>query len=131
MKHKVAAVVIIMLLSLTVVSACGPDPQEEYTVQTSAITDEWVAIVDRWNASPGDADVVLDFIELQARAQGIEPPEELEDAHRLFLEAMEAEAKSFEVYAVGATDESDRLHELSLEAVTAFQQDLRERELLK
>ncbi|MDO8915810.1 MAG: hypothetical protein Q7W16_07000 [Coriobacteriia bacterium] len=131
MTHKVACLLAVALLSATVMVGCGPDPQEAYTVQTSGITNEWNAIVDRWNATPGDPEVVTDFIGLQSRAKQIEPPDELADAHRLFLEAMEAEVKSFEVWAVGAKEESARLHELSLKAITAYQKDLQGRGLLK
>lgn len=131
MVRRYISLVLLLVLVAGVLAGCGPDPKEQYATSASAIVDEWAALVGKWNASPGDAGVATEFATLQARAKAIEPPSDMTALHSLLLQAMEAEAKSFEVYAMGKMEQSTALHAIALSSMEKYNKALQNLGLVK
>lgn len=131
MDRRLVPLISIVILLLVVLAGCGPDPNEQYATSVSKIVDEWRVIINDWNAAPGDANVATDFALLQGRAKAIDPPTEIANLHSLLLTSMEAEAKSFEVYAVGNKEESAALHVIALDGMEKYTQALRNLDLIE
>lgn len=120
----------VLVLSV-LLSGCGQDPKEEYARSASAIVQDWRAIIEKWNAHPGDAKVATEFVSLEARAKAIKAPDDMKSMHSLLLRAMDAEAKSFEAYAVGKKQYSATLHAIALNAMEKYEKALRNLGLIK
>jgi len=131
MNRRFISLITALVLAVVVLAGCGPDPNEQYATSVSQIVDEWRVIVGEWNAAPGDAGVATDFASLQVRAKAIVPPAEIAELHSLLLTSMEAEMKSFEVYAIGNKEESAALHIIALDGMEKYTQALRNLELIK
>lgn len=131
MGHRLVAPFLILALLVIVLAGCGPDPKEQYATDASNIVDEWGVIVAKWNAAPGDSGAAADFASLQARAKAIDPPSEMATLHSLLLQAMEAEMKSFEVYALGKKTESAALHAIALDSMEKYRKALQNLGLVK
>lgn len=131
MSRRLVLLVAVLVLLGATLSACGPDPKEQYATNVSGVIEEWVTIIDDWNAAPGDSRTATKFASLQARAKAIKPPAEMTNLHSLLLQAMEAEMKSFEVYALGKKEQSAALHVIALDSMKKYNQALQNLGLIK
>lgn len=125
MRRYVASAVVVVVLATLLVAACGPDPKRTYAEAAVAMVGEWHDIIDRWNAAPGDAKVATDFADLAARARALTAPREMQAIHKLFLTAVDAEQRSFELWALGKKQESAFLHAQVLDTIDKFSKALR------